>query len=82
MPLSDQETSCIEVASDHLSSILGGDWIAESYPDELYPNEPTPEVIVASGSFRAAIEVKHLTGDSMCSEWRLVPAAQETKRLV
>lgn len=37
----------------------------ESYPDELHPTEPTPEVIVTNGSVRAAIEVKRLTGDSI-----------------
>ena len=70
MPLSDQETRCIERACDHLSSILGGPWTTESYPDELYPNEPTPEVVVTSGRVRAAIEVKRLTGDSMYQAYK------------
>ena len=65
MPLSDQEIRCIKLACAHLSSTLGGNWTAESYPDELYPTEPTPEVVVTSGRVKAAIEVKRLTGDSM-----------------
>lgn len=65
MPLSDQETRCIELTCEYLSSAVGGSWTPQSYPDELYPAEPTPEVIVTNGRVTAAIEVKRLTGDSI-----------------
>jgi hypothetical protein len=65
MPLSDQENLCVQFTCDYLSSSIGGYWVIESYPDDLHPSEPTPEVIVSNGSVSAAIEVKRLTGDSM-----------------
>ena len=65
MALSDQESRCVELTCVYLSSTFGGNWTVESYPDELYPNEPTPEVIVTNGNLTAAIEVKRLTGDSI-----------------
>ena len=70
MPLSGQESLCVQFTCDYLSSSIGGNWIIESYPDALYPSEPTPEVIVSNGSVSAAIEVKRLTGDSMFQEYR------------
>jgi len=63
--LSDQESRCVELTCGYLSLTVGGDWIVESYPDELYPTEPTPEVIVTNGDVTAAIEVKRLTGDAI-----------------
>lgn len=69
MPLSNQETHCIELTCEYLSSIIGGSWDVQSYPDELYPAEPTPEVIVTNGSVTAAIEVKRLTGDSISNAY-------------
>ena len=65
VPLSDQETHCVQLTCEYLSSSVGGSWKVQSYPDELYPAEPTPEVIVTNGSVTAAIEVKRLTGDSI-----------------
>ena len=49
----------------HLSSKYGGDWQIESLPDELYPNEPSPEVVATNGEISAGIEVKRLTGDAI-----------------
>jgi len=68
--LSDQESRCVELAFGYLSSTVGGNWIVESYPDELYPTEPTPEVIVTNGNVKAAIEVKRLTGDSIYQAYK------------
>lgn len=65
MALSDQESRCVELTCGYLSSTVGGSWTVESYPDELYPTEPTPEVIVTNGTVTAAIEVKRLTGDAI-----------------
>lgn len=65
MPLSEQELHCIELAFQYLTATVGGNWRIESYLDELYPGEPTPEVIATNGSISAAIEVKRLTGDSI-----------------
>ena len=65
VPLSDQEARCVEVTCKYLSSTNGGSWTRDSYPDELYPGESTPEVIATNGSVTAAIEVKRLTGDSI-----------------
>jgi len=63
--LSEQESRCVELTCGYLSSTFGGNWTVESYLDELYPNEPTPEAIVTNGNITAAIEVKRLTGDSI-----------------
>ncbi len=65
MPLSEQETRCIKLICKYLSSTIGGSWTVKSYLDELYPAEPTPEVIITNRSISAAIEVKRLTGDSI-----------------
>ena len=70
MALSDQESRCVELTCGYLSLTVGGNWIVESYPDELYPTEPTPEVIVTNGSVTAAIEVKRLTGDSNSNAYK------------
>lgn len=70
MPLSEQENRCVKLACEYLSSKRGGSWTVESYPDELYPAEPTPEVIVNNGKVTAAIEVKRLTGDSIDQAYR------------
>jgi hypothetical protein len=43
--------------------MVGGSWTVKSYPDKVYPNEPTPEVITTNGNVTAAIEVKSLIGD-------------------
>ena len=64
MPLSKQEHHCIKLTCNHLSSILGGNWEIATILDELYPNEPTPEVIVSNGDKSAVIEIKRLTGDA------------------
>ena len=70
VPLSDQETHCVQLTCEYLSSSIGGSWKVQSCPDELYPAEPTPEVIVTNGSVTAAIEVKRLTGDSIDQAYR------------
>ena len=62
MPLSEQENQCIERACEFLSSAIGGRWKIESHLDELYVNEPTPEVKVTNGETTAAIEVKWMAG--------------------
>ncbi|HEY87314.1 MAG TPA: hypothetical protein G4O06_04730 [Dehalococcoidia bacterium] len=69
MSLSEQESHCIKLTCDHLSSILGGGWTIDHVLDELYPEEPTPEVIVNNGDISAAIEVKRLTGDSVSQNY-------------
>lgn len=69
MPLSKQETHCIELACEYLSSKFGGSWTVESLLDELYDEEPTPEVIVSNEKNTAAIEVKRLTGDSVSQDY-------------
>jgi hypothetical protein len=38
--------------------------------DDLYPSEPTPEVIVGNDDMTAAIEVKRLTGDSVFQAYK------------
>ena len=70
MPLSEQETRCVECACEFLSSSFGGRWNIESYPDELYPTEPTPEVVITNGEMTAAIEVKEMAGGSAQQEYR------------
>lgn len=67
MPLTEQESRCIELACGHLAALYGGVWTMVGSPslDDLYPSEPTPEVLVGNGSLTAAIEVKRLTGDSV-----------------
>ena len=70
MPLSDQENICVQFTCGFLSSSIGGNWVIESYPDDLHLSEPTPEVIVSNSSVSAAIEVKRLTGDSMSQVYR------------
>lgn len=65
MPLSEQELHCVELACKYLAATVGGSWRVESYLDELYPGEPTPEVVATNGTVSAAIEVKRLTGDSI-----------------
>jgi hypothetical protein len=68
--LSDQESRCVELACGYLSSTVGGNWTVESYPDELYPTDPTPEIIVTNGNVNVAIEVKRLTGDSIYQAYK------------
>ena len=65
MPLSDQETRCVDLACQYLATTLEGKWTVESNLDEVYPTDPTPEVVVSNGRATAAIEVKRLTGDSI-----------------
>ena len=69
MSLSEQESHCIKLTCDHLSSILGGKWAIDSILDELHNDEPTPEVLVTNGDISAAIEVKRLTGDSVSQDY-------------
>jgi len=64
MPLSEQESRCIEYALQFLSTVIGGHWNIASHLDELNPLEPTPEVTVTNGETTAAIEVKRMAGDS------------------
>lgn len=63
VPLTDEETHCIELTCDYLATRLGGTWRVESNLDDLFPTDPSPEVIVTNGRATAAIEVKRLTGD-------------------
>ena len=70
MPTSEQERHCIEKACEFLSSAIGGHWTIESYLDELYPEESTPEVTVTNGTTTAAIEVKRMTGNSVQQAYR------------
>ena len=70
MPLSKQESHCIKLACEHLSSKFGGSWTVERLLDELYDEEPTPEVIVSNEKNTAAVEVKRLTGDSISQDYR------------
>ena len=65
MPLSDEETRCVDLACDYLAAELDGTWVVESNLDDLFPTDPSPEVIVTNGRGTAAIEVKRLTGDSI-----------------
>ena len=65
VPLSDEETRCIDLACHYLAAKLGGTWGVESNLDHLFPTDPSPEVIVTNGRGTAAIEVKRLTGDSI-----------------
>ncbi len=65
MSLTDQELRCIDLCCQWLDGKVGGKWYLP--PDakelaELYPNIPTPEVIVTNGQLKAAIEVKQLFG--------------------
>jgi hypothetical protein len=83
MSLSEQERYCVNCACEFLSSAIGGQWKVERYLDELYPEEPTPEVVVSNGETTAAIEVKRMAGDEaqqaymqslLSNERRLVPS--------
>jgi hypothetical protein len=67
MPITTQEAHCIDLACSHLTAISAGPWHPVDGPslDDLYPSEPTPEVIVTNDRATAAIEVKRLTGDSV-----------------
>jgi len=67
MPITAQEARCIDLACSHLAMISSGAWHTMNGPslDDLYPSEPTPEVIVTNDRATAAIEVKRLTGDSV-----------------
>lgn len=69
MPLSEQESHCIELTCDHLSSILEGQWVIDRILDDLHNDEPTPEALVTNGDINAAIEVKRLTGDSISQDY-------------
>lgn len=69
MALSEQEARCVNFALNYLSEHYGGSWSIEQYLDDLYPSEPTPEVIVSNGEKTAAVEVKRLTGDSTHQEY-------------
>lgn len=64
MPLTDQESHCIDLACSHLAGLYGGIWRTTESLDEKYQSEPSPEVVVSNGTTTAAIEVKRLTGDS------------------
>lgn len=64
MPLSEQEHRCVDFACRYLQEHYGSSWSIQQYLDDLYPSEPTPEVIVSNGEKTAAVEVKRLTGDS------------------
>ena len=61
MPLTSQESRCIELACSHLSGLYGGAWHTTRELDEENPSTPSPEVEVSNGTARAAIEVKRLT---------------------
>lgn len=66
MTLSAQEARCVRLACDFLSRRDGTTWGITPGPtlDSLYPNEPSPEVLVSDGRRDAAIEVKELHGSS------------------
>ncbi len=55
VPLSDEETRCIDLRCDYLATKLDGTWAVESNLDELFPTDPSPEVIVTNGRAAAAI---------------------------
>ena len=63
MPLSEQESRCVQIACDALSIRLGGSWVIQRELDEEISDRPTPEVIVTNEDMTAAIEVKQLQGD-------------------
>ncbi|MHA2070024.1 MAG: hypothetical protein ACXABY_37135, partial [Candidatus Thorarchaeota archaeon] len=70
MPLSEQEKHCIEKTCEFLSTAMGGHWTIESYLDELYPEESTPEGIINNGMTTAAVEVKRMTGNAAQQAYR------------
>jgi hypothetical protein len=72
MPITEQEARCIDLTCSHLATLYGGDWrpLGQVSLDDLYPSEPTPEVIVGNGHGTAAIEVKRLTGDSVFQAYK------------
>jgi hypothetical protein len=72
MPITEQEARCIDVTCNHLATVYGGDWCLIDGPslDDLYPSEPSPEVIVGNGCVTAAVEVKRLTGDSVFQAYK------------
>ena len=65
MPLTDQELRCVMHACDYLGASRGGRWDVSPGPalEDLYRNEPVPEVEVQNGAETAAVEVKRLTGE-------------------
>jgi hypothetical protein len=70
MPLSEQESRCVELACEFLSSAVGGRWAVESCLDDLNHTEHTPEVVVTNGETTAAIEVKMMAGDLAQRKYR------------
>jgi len=72
MPVTDQEARCIDLSCNYLASVYSGPWHPMDGPslDDLYPSEPTPEIIVTNRQMTAAIEVKRLTGDSVFQAYK------------
>ena len=70
MALSSQESHCVNLVCQYLAKELEGTWTVESCLDDLYPEEPTPGVLVTNGRASAAIEVKRLTGDSIYQAYK------------
>lgn len=67
MPLSSNESRCISALCKTLQDLRGGSWRVCAGPtlDDLYPNSPSPEVLVSDGKTVAAVEVTRLTGGSV-----------------
>ena len=64
MALTEQEIHCVTIANHYLSEKYGGEWAVERDLDELFPAEPSPEVLTTNGTKTAAIEVKRLITDA------------------
>ena len=61
MPLSEQESRCVELLCHHLNQTTGGQWrVAKSLDDE-HPSGPSPDVLLASDAGEIAVEIKRLT---------------------
>jgi hypothetical protein len=61
MPLTAQETRCVDLACVHLGALHGGTWRVTQSLDDENPSTASPEVEASNGTATAAIEVKRLT---------------------
>lgn len=61
MPPSEQEERCADAICQHLRQTTGNDWRVESWLDDEYPSEPSPDVVLSDGTDDIAIEFKQLT---------------------
>lgn len=64
MPLTQQESRCIDLARSHLAGKYGGTWEVTDLLDDQFQADASPEALISNGSKTAAVEVKRLMGDA------------------